>query len=160
MNRKILIFALIIGLAGLFACETMDEPEMETTSTYPLNGEYWVTYHHNNTMIMDYHMLILSNTAADDGQQILIRDDGTGAAFKADVNMDNYTFSVTNSLDVDDSVTLYNVNNGKFLEEAYTTVNGNETDSIHFELVYPNQGDSTIVISGFKRTGWPEDDPH
>lgn len=158
MNRKILIFAFIIGLVGLFSCETMDEPEMETTSTFPMNGEYWVTYEFNGAPLMDYHLLTVTNTAADDGKHILINDEnGTGVVLKSNVNMGSLTFSVDNTYDLNDS-TVLSIDGGKLLEEKYTTTAGNETDSIYFELVYPNANDSTIVISGYKRTGWPIDD--
>lgn len=179
MNRKILIFALILGLAALFACETMDEPDMDTTSTFPLNGEYWVTYSMGGTMIVDYNLLTLTNTSADDGKHILIKEPvimvneaGSMAPVVANVNMDNLTFGIQDFEYAynDTSIVRLNITNGKFLEEKYTTKAGNKTDSIYMsvdfnELAVDALGNvidtaysGTFEISGYKRTGWPDDD--
>lgn len=180
MTRKISIFVFILGLATLFACETMDEPEMETTSTFPLNGEYWVTYSQGGTMIADYQLMTVSNTAADDGKHILIKDpvimvDGSGEMqdVVANANMDNLTFNLQNfeySYN-DTSIVRLSIENGNFMEESYTTTAGNETDSIYMNVNYNELAidtatgnvidtalSGTFEISGYKRTGWPDDD--
>lgn len=179
MNRKILIFALILGLAALFACETMDEPEMETTSTFPLNGEYWVTYSMGGTMVADYHLLTLTNTAADDGKHILIKEpvvmvNGAGSMIPvvANANMDNLTFNVQDFEYTynDTSIVKLDITDGKFWEDKYTTNAGNKTDSIYMMVTYDELAvdtlgnvidtaySGTFEISGYKRTGWPDDD--
>lgn len=168
MNRKILIFALIFGLIGIFSCETYDDPEMETTSTFPLNGEYWVTYSQGDSVLVDYQELIITNTSADDGKHILITepvilvdeyDDGDEVPAKANVNMDNYTFKMdTFTFDLTDTTTqTVSIENGQFMEESYTTAAGNETDSIYMDMIIHDSGD-TIAVSGYKYTGWPDDD--
>ncbi|MCF8219147.1 MAG: hypothetical protein K9I29_02035 [Bacteroidales bacterium] len=166
MNRKILIFALIFGLIGVFSCETMDDPEMETTSTFPLNGEYWVTYSQGGSVVVGYQELIITNTAADDGQHILITepvvlvdDAGHEIPAKANVNMDNLTFSLDNfTFDLTDTTTqTVSIENGKFMEESYTTAAGNKTDSIYMDMIIHDSGD-TLAVSGYKYTGWPADD--
>ena len=166
MNKKILIFALIFGLIGLFSCETMEDPEMETTSTFPLNGEYWVTYSIGGAQVVDYQEMIITNTSADEGKHILItepvvlaNDAGDKIPAKANVDMDNLTFNLDNfTFDVNDSTTkTVSIENGKFMEESYTTAAGNETDSIYMKVINHDSGD-TIAVSGYKYTGWPADD--
>ncbi|MFO8086977.1 MAG: lipid-binding protein [Bacteroidales bacterium] len=179
MNKKILIFAIILGLAALFSCETMDEPEMETTSTFPLNGEYWVTYSQGGTQIVGYNLLTLTNTAADDGKHILIKEPvlmvneaGEMAPVVANANMDNLTFNVQGFEYPynDTSIVRLDISDGKFWEDKYTTAAGNKTDSIYMnvtfnELAVDTNGNvidtaysGTFEISGYKRTGWPDDD--
>lgn len=159
--KKILNFSVIAALfLGFLSCETMEDPEIKNTSTWPLNGKYWVQYDstsNGNTYIGGYHKLIVTNTSSDNGDSILINDNGTGFALKAAVNMNDLTFNVEN-YQVNDTTTI-SLNSGKLLDDATKTPGeGVVTDSLYFEMEidWPNTTDQ-VTISGYKYTGWPAD---
>lgn len=202
--KNYLVLTLIASFfIGLLSCETMDDPEMTSTSTLPMNGEYWVKYDstsNGSAHFADRRKIIITNTANDDGEEILINDDndGTGLVFKADVNKDELTFSasdypITDSVIVNADTmiaTLHevSVNNGTLMEEATKTKSEEVvTDSIYMETEINTTVDTleisidtvsadpevldinvlntigtetwglNLTISGYKYTGWPED---
>lgn len=160
MNKQFFLIIAGVFLMGLFACETMEDPEIKNTSTWPMNGEYWVKHDNTatgNPYLSGRHKMIISNTAADDGDSILIDDGGIGAMFKAAVDMDALTFSVAD-YPIDDTTTL-SISNGKLLREATVTKTEEiPTDSIYMEIEWVTPGGTDqITISGSKYTGWPED---
>ena len=165
MNKKIIFAAIAIVLAALASCDdfnTMEEPEMKTTSTFPINGEYWVTYTQKSSgdpVIGGRHIIMFTNTAADQGDSLLVTDNhgGTGAYFKTAVNMENLTFGSDDAYDMANGREM-TVSNGQFFENGTTSKTNVETDSIYLEMSFASKPDSVIVVAGYKRTGWPDDD--
>ena len=156
MNKVITIILSAVFFMGLFSCETMDDPEIKKTSTWPLNGEYWVTYD-GPTAPAGYHKIIITNTAADDGQSILIDDSGSGLMIKADVDMEAVSFGVTDYAPND--TTTVSVSNGQVITDGtMTPASEVPTDSLYMEMeiVTPSLTEQ-FTISGYKYTGWTED---
>lgn len=156
MNKIVTIILSTVFFMGLFSCETMDDPKIKNTSTWPLNGEYWVTYDGADAP-SGYHKVIISNTAADDGKSVLINDGGQDFTIKANADMEVIAFDVTD-YQVDDTTTV-SISNGQVIEEGTMTPASNvPTDSLYMEMeiVTPSQTDQ-VTISGYKYTGWTED---
>jgi len=68
------------------------------------------------------------------------------------------TFKGTDGIDISQYNSDAVITNGKILIDAAKSKTGNVTDSIYMEVVFASQPDDTYVISGHKRTRWPEDD--
>ena len=163
MNKvfSILIIA-IIGL-GFVACNedfnTMPEPEIKYTSTYPMNGEYWVTYQYKadgSDFVSGIAKMTLSNTAANTADSILIYDHDLGFKIKSAVNMDNLTFESQSANDYE-SDEVITVTNGKLFEDAGKTPENHVTDSIYMELEFSSAAGDIIICSGLKETGFNDD---
>lgn len=158
MKNYLFLTIIAAFFIGLISCETMDDPEMTTTSTWPLNGEYRVTYDstaNGNPFFSERHALIITNTSADNGDSIVINDaSGTGYKYKAAVNMTQLSFSAENYQY--DSTTTITVSNAKLIEDGtkspYEDV---VTDSLYMEVeITTPTGTDAITISGYKYAGW------
>ena len=156
------LYSIILStlVLGLFSCETMDEPDIKDTSTWPLNGEYWVKYEDpgtGNLYYSDRHKMIITNTAANQGDSILVSDEGTGLKFKAAANVEGMSFSVSD-YPVNDTTNV-TINNGQLMVDATQTRSQEVvTDSVYMELEWQTpSGTEQITVSGYKYTGWPED---
>lgn len=159
MNRYLLSIIIASLVMGLFSCETMEEPDIKNTSTWPLNGEYWVKYEDpaGNAIFSTRHKMIITNTSANKGDSILVSDQGTGFKFKAAANMEGLSFNVSD-YPVDDTTNL-SISNGKLMVDATQTKSEKVvTDSLYMEMeVVTPSGTQQLTISGYKYTGWPED---
>ena len=156
MNKIATIILSAVFFMGLFSCETMEDPEIKNTSTWPLNGEYWVTYD-GPTAPAGYHKIIITNTAADDGQSILINDAELDLVTKADVDMEAVSFGVTDYAAND--TTTVSISSGQVITDGtMTPVSEVPTDSLYMEMeiVTPSLTEQ-LTISGYKYTGWTED---
>jgi len=156
MNKYVLLILSAVFFMGLFSCETMEDPEIKNTSTWPMNGEYWVQ-HDGSPSLSGYHKVIITNTAADDGKSILIDDHGLGFLIKSNVDMESKTFEVSD-YSVNDSTTV-SISNGALLTDGTQGPQSEVvTDSLYMEVevVGPSTTEQ-ITISGYKYTGWPKD---
>ena len=168
---------VVIGLSSckkLHEMNQQDEPEMKYSSTYPLSGEWWVTYYDDAALTNDigggYYPLYTYNTAANDGKEIWIWDMNTFWAYrvKCPVNMTNKTFA--GSQLVSTAIypttpapgTLYdiwvNVTNGKVIEKGGKSTSGVVVDSIYVELEFEDDPGTIYYAAGHRRTGFLEDE--
>lgn len=202
------IFALSL-IALLFACE--DDPDIWDSSTIKFDGNWYVSYDHETLGRdpFDYGLtpLYSFNTAANDGKEIWITDEGNFWDYKVRIPVDqgDVTFGSDQAVDniatkiptdtipvangepdylitpdtiktvdgkTDSLLILYRyhqtkVVNGKIFLEAVTLPSGAIADSIYFEVWFedieypPYLGPNDIfMVSGYRQTGFPEDDPH
>jgi hypothetical protein len=140
------------------------------SSTYPLNGEYWVQLDAatitgtDTTWAVDpfgigYGKIIISNLATNKGDSIWLDDLKNLWQVKVKVacNPALRTFHVTNGLEYynDDATTI---TNGKLLLNKGITKTGNKTDSIFMLVQWASDPTTLYRMSGVRRTGFQADD--
>lgn len=163
----ILIAMLSIGL--LVACE-LDDPKIAYSSTYPLNGEWAVTYYEETSpgVFEDvgggYYPLVISNTASNNGDSIWIWDDEHFWDFKikASANAKSRSFSTEGSASI---VPGYGINivvsGGAVHLKAITTKGAKAVaDSIYMQLEFEDDPGFIYHAAGVRRTGFLEDDAY
>jgi len=174
MKNIKLINILLFGLPLMFlvhACnkDTFKNADPGKSSTYPLNGEYWVQLDSATITGIDtawavkatspgYQKIIISNLATNKGDSIWV-DDQNFFPFKVKsaCNPALKTFSVTNGLEIyGDSIVT--IKNGKLILGKGITKSGNKTDSIHMHVHYGADIISLYRLSGVRRTGFQADD--
>ena len=177
MKKYNSLILILITIFFVSACkkdliDTIKKVDPGKSSTYPLNGEYWVrldtaiisgvdTTWNVDAFGLDYTKITISNTSTDKGDSIWIDEpDKTFFPFKvkASCNPALRVFSVTNGIELYNEVPT-TIKLGKLLLDKGITKGGNKTDSIAmhvFQLdVYPT---TTFRLSGVRRTGFTEDD--
>lgn len=135
------IFILMIIVVGV-SCQKMtyDQPK---TSTYPINGEWTITYEYPDGTKDGTYLLVVYNTSFSK-DSVWFEDHTVGYKFKAKADVTNATFSVTNAQSVL-SNSKYTIKSGKIVKN----------DSIYFELDFP--GDPGYKVYGHrKNNSWEE----
>lgn len=171
MNRKTLyiIFACIFLLGS---CDKKDDFVNEYSKTVELAGDWFVLYNHGvfgtDPFGAGYTNAITFNTAANDENFIWISDEGHFWDYKVKVpcNLSDLTFgggdTVINA--VDGYPIKVVVRNGKIIKNASLQPSETMADSIYFEIWFEDLVDATgiandtLLVSGFRRTGFLEDE--
>ncbi|MFB6341838.1 lipid-binding protein [Saccharicrinis sp. FJH62] len=157
--KYIMVLAVIVGFA---ACQEDYEPG--GTAVQDMAGTWWV-----NMSVMDadgnllgsygYYQLLTYNTSDNSTDSMWVTDDGNFWDYKVKVgiNYSNKTFTINEGKDLiwDDNTTI---ENGKIMAGAATAPSGTVTDSIYFEVQWASDPGYTYIGSGYRYTGWPEDD--
>jgi len=166
------LFSISMLLFLFTACD--DEVEIWESSTGELDGNWYVSYDHSQygedpfgvglTMVHTY------NTAADNGQEIWLTDEGNFWEYKVRIpaNPASLTFGGTDPVTsvVEGYGIQVRVTNGKVIKGAVQMPSGVMTDSIYFEIWFEDLVDATgiendtLYVSGFRQTGFQEDEPH
>jgi len=168
-NTLLIIFIVLTSLA----CDKKDDFINEESGVVELAGEWYVHYDHPvygaDPFGVGYTSVITYNTSFDDGKEIWINDQGNFWAYqvKIPVNVTSLTFgsqdTVVNHIDGYDIKVL--VRNGKIIKNASKRQSGAIADSIYYELWFEDlEGQTgiasdTLLVSGFRRTGFLEDEP-
>ncbi|MFT2007289.1 lipid-binding protein [Pontibacter sp. 13R65] len=162
--KNLLILPILLSVGFLAACDDDDDPKVEYTSTYPVSGDWTVTYKVETSPgvfedIFDIGEteLLIYNTAENNGQQIWIDDHGNFWTFKvkANVDMASLTFS-GNELINQEYASQVTIADGKVMKDA-TMVSGARTDSIYFKVSFSDDEEpyGTIYhVSGHRGTGF------
>jgi hypothetical protein len=171
MKKYILIIA-IFALA-FTSCDEKEEYEQINSSVVELTGEYWVHYDHEtygaDPFGAGYTKLIISNTAADNGVDAWLSDEGNFWDYKVKipVNMDQLAFGADQEVTsiVDGYEIQVKITNGKIINDAVHNLDsGVSADSIYFEVWFEDLEESTeiandkMIVSGFRKTGFLEDE--
>lgn len=152
------IISLILVVALFTSCDKKEDYEQINSSVMEISGEWWVDYSDG-----DYHSgltkLIISNTAADNGQEIWISDEDNFWEYKVKcpVNIDQLTFSGTDLENIQYDV-LIQISGGKMLPLAAQSTSGVVTDSIYFEIEFGDDPGTIYQASGWRKTGFIEDE--
>jgi hypothetical protein len=180
MKKYILTFVFLSTLL-LSSCDFLDgldkypEVKIEYASTYPISGEYWAEFSYEAYGDLFGAGLVntnIYNTAADDGKEVWITDRGNYWDFKVKcaVNMDNLTFGSPDTMIDEQWGIKVVIRNGKLMEGASVQPSGVAVDSIYYEIWledlgpyltsvgYPVAADEYMMCSGFRRTGFLEDE--
>lgn len=176
MKNKKIFHIILIGISLILVIngcrkdiDTYKKVDPGKSSTYPLNGEYWVRLDaatiagSDTTWDVDpygigYAKIMISNTSTDKGDSIWVDDLGKIWDFKVKTacNPALRTFSVTKGVDIylNDTTTI---KNGKLILDKGITKSGNKTDSIYMVIKWKSDA-TTYRLSGVRRTGFQADD--
>lgn len=151
------IIYLILVVALFASCDEKEDFEQINSSVMEISGEWWVDYSEG-----DYHSgltkLIISNTAADNGEEVWIGDeDFWPYKVKCPVNIDQLTFSGNDLANIEYDV-LIQINGGKMLKDAAKSNSGVVTDSLYFEIEFADEPGVIYQASGWRKTGYLEDE--
>lgn len=169
--KKYILFITLLALI-VSACDLKEDYEVERSKVVDAAGQWFVMYNHptygEDPFGAGFTSLKTFNTAADDGKEIWLTDEGNFWDFKVKipVNLENMTFGseneVTNAVDGYDIKVI--IKNGKIIKNASVQPSGATTDSIYFEVWFEDLEGSTeiandkLLVSGFRRTGFLEDE--
>jgi hypothetical protein len=165
--KYIFIIAIFSALSFTTACEKED-PEIENTATYPVSGEWWVTYQVRNAegQLEDigggYYPFLTYNTSSNRPDSIWVSDAHSFWDFqvKAGLDLTNRSFAVNEGQNVayDSKVRIAN---GKVLVGSGVSTSGVATDSLYLEVAFDDDEEpfgTTYIVSGHRRTGFLEDE--
>lgn len=155
--KKILLYTLGLLLFSVMSCT--EEAEVWDSSTHDFDGDWWVEHS------LDGHgygiaTLQTYNTAANDGKEIWITDDGNFWDYKVKcpVNKTDLTFG-----GVDLANTAYaskvTIKDGKILKNAAHSPSGAVVDSIYYKVSFDDDEAPGIFyeVKGIMKTGFEED---
>lgn len=151
-------------IPALFACSGDDLNNYSDynpggTNTQNMAGEWFVVTKKGDTKIVDYKKIMTYNTAMNDGKEMWVDDLGKIWDFKvkSPINYNSLTFAGNTLENTKYDITV-NITNGKILKGVATTTGGNKSDSIYFEAEFSDDPGVVYTISGYKRTGFSEDE--
>ncbi|WP_080903718.1 lipid-binding protein [Parabacteroides sp. Marseille-P3160] len=159
---SIIVFAILFGVS----CETYDDPEVEYSSVFPLSGEWKTVMTNSATGATAKVVLYTYNTSDESTTQMWLRI-GTATSFnanygvrgKVDINISAKTFSVTDQPNAFlTNGKTFSISNGNVVLDGATTPSGHKADAISFTLTTEQTPGITYTFTGFRRTGWPEDE--
>ena len=164
MRQIKLMFVLIALVAFTTSCQKEYEPEMITG--HELSGEWYVTYTIGGVDVygVGYTTLLTNNTAAADGKQIWVSDQGHFWDYKAKVssNVEGMSFGQSDSLNNADELGYpikLIIKSGKIFPDGGRSKTGVVVDSISFVVGFGDDAPGTeYTVSGHRRTGFEEDD--
>lgn len=172
MKNKIFVIVIFIAALFTYGCEKLHDlnkpkdPGIEFTSTYPLSGEWWIQYYEfDGTTYTNpgygYFPLFTSNTAADDGKEMWISDDGSFWTYtvKCPVDMTSLTFggdALTST--VADYHIWLNVSEGKVIKDGGKSPSGVVVDSIFCKIEFEDDPGFFYYAAGVRKTGFLEDE--
>lgn len=151
---------------GLTSCG--DDFDPGGTAVKEMSGDWYVflTVDGVDVFNLGYIKIRTYNTAANDDNLLWVDDEVGGYWMKGKIPADpaNLTFGGTDidnqSLDNNGNPyeITFNLTNGVILPDAATTSGGNVSDSIYFETEFSDDPGTIYVWSGYKRTGFDEDE--
>lgn len=161
MKKIISIFIL----SALISASCQKEEEVGGTAIEAMAGEWFVTatktYEGEDESSYDAHFSTY-NTAANNASEMWLDDLESFWEMKGKVNVDlaSMTFSTSSGVQNEYYDMTFEILNGKILKGAARGPGSNTaTDSIYFEVKFSDDDDDTPwVISGYKRTGFLEDE--
>ena len=152
---------MLILAVFFVSCRKEKDTDAGGTNTQAMAGEWWIELKVNNTLATPgYHKILTYNTAENLATKMWIDDheDLWPFKFKIDVDPAAKTFSAANATSTYTNITV-KLANGKILQKATKgPASKAVTDSIYFEAEFSDDPGTTYQFTGYKRTGWPEDD--
>ena len=166
--NTIAIFCLL--LVAVPGCETYDDYEIEYSPVYPLCGEWLVRFTDTSvTPNVTSGLIVMStfNTADNSTDRMWIRTTSTSASYpgrfngKIECNVEGRSFSGSNTQNTwyaSDPIPTFTVTDGTVITDGYDTATGGKSDKITFTMTDTRQSGKTYIITGFRRTRWPDDE--
>lgn len=153
----VIIAVLLLGTG----CRKEKDTDAGATATKEMAGAFWVQVKVDNVPVVpDYFKIITYNTSENIGTKMWIDDQETlwPFKFKIDVNPVTKTFTATDAVSSYTNITV-KLANGKILDKVSKGPSTNAvTDSIYFEAEFSDDPGTVYQLTGYRRTGWPEDD--
>lgn len=160
------IFALLVVILSFSACETYSDPKVEYSSIALMSGEWKVVINDPITKEDVKAVIYTYNTADESVTQMWLRI-GTATAFnakygvrgKVDIDLNKKIFSVTDQQNAYlTKESKFSILNGTIVTGGATTPSGYKADAISFKLITETNPGVEYSVTGFRRTGWPEDE--
>lgn len=153
----LILFSVLIAVS---ACQ--EDPEIGGTATEAMAGEWFVRLYDaaDNTLIIDYTNVMTYNTANNDNNQLWFSDKGNifdpELRLKVPCDLEKMTFgSGQETVNALDPEAKYVLDKGLIVLKGTKAPSGTVADSIRMELT--DTDGSVYILSGYRRTGWPED---
>lgn len=162
----------------IWSCDKKDDFVNENSKTVEVAGDWFVQHNHNVYGIDPFGKGFINamtfNTSSDVSDSIWLTDDGHFWDYKVKVpcNVTDLTFGGSDT--VVNAVSGYPikvvVRNGKIMKSVSKQPSGFVADSIYYEIWFEDLAGSkdlannvylatdTIIVSGFRRTGFVEDE--
>lgn len=157
--KKYLILLLTALSVSFTSCDNETEPG--GTAVEKMAGDWWVTatIMQNGNEAVDsgagHFRMYTYNTAANVPTEMWLEDGGNFRNYKVRVNVDYNARTFTTN----DFVEGVRITEGKIMEGAATTPSGMPADSIVYMIQFDDDPNGlTYKVSGFRRTGFPNDD--
>lgn len=155
--KKIVLYTLGLLLFSVMSCT--EEAEVWDSSTLDFAGEWWAEHSIDGE---GYGMagLLTFNTAANDGTEMWITDDGHFWDYKVKcpINKENLTFGGVDLQNeaYDSKVTI---TDGKIMKNAARSTSGVVVDSIYYKISFDDDEAPGIFweVKGIMKTGFAED---
>ena len=150
--KKYLVLLFTALAVSFTSCDNETEPG--GTAVEKMAGDWWVTatVMQNGNEVGDsgvgHFQMYTYNTAANVPTEMWLEDGGNFRNYKVRVNVDYNARTFTTN----DFVEGVRITEGKIMEGAATTPSGMPADSIVYMIQFDDK------ISGFRRTGFPNDD--
>jgi hypothetical protein len=161
MNMKKILYAIgVVTAFIIYSCQKYDNPVVQTSATYPISGEWWVTLKDTGGhVLVNYTKLLTYNTSSNTPDSVWVDDQGNIWDFKvkAACNVKVKTFAVDSTLNQYYPINVA-IKNGKVILKGGVTKGGNVSDSIYMQIGFTDGGGETYVISGVRRTGFKADE--
>lgn len=168
--RNLIIIALFAMVVS--SCDLKEDYEVEKSKVVEAAGQWFVMYNHEtfgeDPFGAGFTALKTFNTSADDGTEIWLTDEGNFWDYKVKIPIDLGSLTFGSEDTVISAVADYDikviVRNGKIIKNASVQPSGATTDSIYFEIWFEDLQDATeipndkLLVSGFRRTGFLEDE--
>lgn len=158
--------AVILFATSFLSCDATNDLDPGGTAVQEMAGDWFVELlaDDGTGSLIDiygigYFRISTYNTSANTSSELYLDDHGLWP-MKSIVNVDlsSKTFSGSGlSNDYDETITS-DIMNGFILSNAATTTGGNVSDSIYFKVEYSDDPGTEYFITGYKRTGFLEDE--
>jgi hypothetical protein len=160
--KKIKGIIILVALVA-FASSCQEEYEPEMFPGHELAGEWYITYTIGGVDVygFGYSTILTFNTAAADGSEIWVSDEGNFWDYKAKVaaNPSGKSFGQSDSLDNTSYPVKMIIKSGAVFTDGGKSNTGVTTDSISLVVGFGDDTPGTeYVVSGHRRTGFLEDD--
>lgn len=156
----------------MYSCT--EDVDIWDSSTKEFAGDWYVRYDHatygEDPFGAGFNGLTTYNTAADDGKEIWLSDDGHFWDYKVRIPVNQSDISFGSADKVMSIVDGYEIEviikNGKIIKEAALLPSGVMADSIYFEVWFEDLEGATgiandvLYVGGYRKTGFSEDEPH
>jgi len=156
--KKYLIYITFLFVVAFSSCDIKEEYEQINSGVMEASGEWWIKFSKTGYET-GYLKVITFNTAADDGKEIWISDQGNwkDIKFKCPVDVLSLTFAGTNLTNIS-ATNKVSIKNGKIAKNGGQSTSGVITDAISCEIGFSDEPGVVYKAVGTRKTGFLEDE--
>ena len=153
------LFLCLLVTSMFVACDEGGDLDPGATETVAVAGEWVVEILRDGAVYSSHEYIATYNTAQNVANEIWLDDKehGWGLKAKVPINLQNMTFNGTALEEVYYDVTV-NITDGVIIQKGTTAPSGTVVDSIYFKAEFSDIPGQIWEYSGYKRTGFLEDD--
>ena len=165
--KKILI--ALLAVLTFTACETYNDYETEYSVLYPICGEWIVNVYNASGEVVKEKVTCNTYNTSDNATdkmwiKIGVAANNYGILGKVNCSVPNKDFSGDNEPNLVDSEdgltsgTTFSISGGKVTLDGFDTPTGYKADAIEFTLTNSKYPGETLIVKGFRKTGWAGED--